>query len=198
MNEHFVARYQHEQHVVLFKTYARQQFENALFVDVVEFDQVGAHEVAFHNHGHGNAGGFGFHVHVGGRERFVARFRHNRHSAVGFHNRVFHLSRIEIAVSAQGFQQVVYRHIELFEDVGQNVAFFDDDDGLAVEHLSETHALDGKFCHYDVHEEKREHGNYSVNYRNRRVAHGNTGKLACHQGYCKFEGLQFSQLALTH
>ena len=126
----------------------------------------------------------------------IGRLCFQRH--VGRSDGVLHLAGIEIAAAAQGFQHIIYVHIELFEHVGEQIAFFDDHYGFAVEQFAEAQAARREFRDYDVHDKECEDGNDAVDYGYGGVAHRNAGELARDEGYGEFEGLQFAQLPLAH
>ena len=198
LHENVVSRHKQEKHVFLLYVHRGKQSKYALFVYAVEGGYVGAHKIAFHYRCDGHTRARQFDFHVGRRERFRFRFREHRHRAVGFDDCVFHLRRIEISVPAQRFQQVVDVHIQFFHNLGEYIAAFDDNHGLAVEHFAETQTLDCEFRNDDVHEEQCEHGDDSVHNRNVGVAHRYAGEFAGDESYGKFERLQFAQLPLAH
>ena len=153
---------------------------------------VRAHEVAFHDHGHGHVGRLRPERYVGRGKGFELGLGQHGHGAVGFDDGVFHFAGIEISSRPQSFQHIVDVHVQFFEHVGEQVAFFDDDDGFAVEQFAEAQAPGGEFCDDDVHHEQREYRDYAVDYRNGGIAHGNAREVARHQSYGEFERLQFA------
>ena len=105
---------------------------------------------------------------------------------------------VEAPAGAQGFEQVVDVHIELFEDVGEQIAALDDDDGLAVEQFPKAQAARGELGDDDVHHEEGEHGDDAVDYGDGGIAHRDAGKVARHQRDGELERLQFAELPLAH
>lgn len=95
-----------------------KQFHDSFFGQPVESHHIGTDEIAFHDDRYGHGGGREFDVHISRRQRFVARFRKHGHGAVGFDHGVFNFARVEIAVSAQGFEQVVDVHVQFVENFG--------------------------------------------------------------------------------